>query len=212
VTREREPLVNFLLYHAFKWSIVSPLLHTYWQGKIYGAEHVPKKGGFLVVSNHASNFDAVFLSCCVGRPVAYMAKENLFSVPVLSTAIHLYGAYPVNRTQVGSSVIKAALEYLDNGWGAGIFIDGTRTPDGRVTEPKSGAALIAAKAQVPVLPVSLWGMEKIELPDRKLPVSTPVTLRIGELQPPPVSTKRSEIDKSTQDWAERINKMHDLGR
>jgi 1-acyl-sn-glycerol-3-phosphate acyltransferase len=212
VTREREPFVSLLLYSAFKWSIVSPLLYTYWQGQVHGASNVPKKGGFLVVSNHASNYDPLLLSCCVGRPVAYMAKEELFTVPVLRTASKIYGAYPVNRSNVGSSSIKYALEYLKNGWGAGVFLDGTRTPMGKIIKPKSGAALIAAKAQVPVLTVSMWGTEKIETPGHWLPAPVPLTLRIGELQPPPASTKREVLDESTALWTAEINKMHDLGR
>jgi 1-acyl-sn-glycerol-3-phosphate acyltransferase len=212
VTREREPLVNLLMYNAFKWSIVSPLLHTYWQGRIHGASNVPKKGPFLVVSNHASNYDPLLLSCSMGRPVAYMAKAELFSVPLLSTAIRLYGAYPVKRGNAGSSSIKCALEYLSNGWGAAVFLDGTRTPTGRILKPKSGAALVAAKAQVPVLTMSLWGTEKIETSGKLWPAHVPLTLRIGELQPPPASTKRDILDESTALWTEQINKMLDLGR
>ncbi len=212
MTKEREPLFNFTMYHAFKWLVVSPLLHTYWQGKIHGAEHVPKTGGFLVVSNHASNFDPVLLSCSIGRPVAYMAKEELFKVPVLKNLIKIYGSYPVKRGKAGSSVIKAALEYLDEGWGAGVFIGGTRTADGKIDDPQAGAALIAAKAQVPVIPVSLWGTEKIEVKGQKLPVSAPLTIRIGEPLPPPASTSRALLDQATAEWTAIITQMHDLGR
>lgn len=211
MTRDREPFTSRLLYHAFKWSVVSPLLHTYWRGKILGAEAVPKTGAFLVVSNHASNFDPVLLSCGVGRPVAYMAKEELFRVPVLKNLIELYGAYPINRDRAGSSSIKAALSYLDRGWGVGVFLSGTRTADGRVSNPKPGAALIAAKAQVPVLPVALWGTNNIELPDRQLPRSTPITIRIGELLPPPPSTNKGALSAATEQWAAVINGLHELG-
>lgn len=212
MAREREPLISRAMYYTVKWLAVSPLLHTYWQGRIYGAEHVPKKGGFLVVSNHASNFDPVILSCCMGRPVSYMAKEELFRIPILKTAIEIYGSYPVKRGQAGSSAVKAALEYLENGWGAGVFIGGTRTADGKITAPKAGAALIAARAQVPVVPVSLWGTEKIEVKGQKLPAAVPLTMRIGEALPPPASTNRALLDRVTTEWADIINQMHDLGR
>lgn len=212
MTREREPLVNLLMYNTFKWSIVNPMFLTYWQGRIHGASNVPQKGPFLVVSNHASNYDPLLLSCAMGRPIAYMSKEELFRVPLFGQAIRLYGAYPVKRGQTGSSSIKSALEYLANGWGTAVFLGGTRTSTGKVLNPKSGAALIAAKAQVPVLTMSLWGSEKIEVSGRILPAQVPLTLRIGELQPPPVSTKRDILDESTALWTEQINEMHDLGR
>ncbi len=212
MTRDREPFISLFLYHAFKDPLINPFFYLYLRGKVEGTEHIPKSGGFVVVSNHGSNFDPPLLSAAVQRPVAYMAKEELFEVPVLKQAIELYGAYPVKRGAVDRNTIKAALAYLENGWGVGIFLSGTRTRDGRVIDPKPGAALIAAKAQVPLLPVCLWGTHSIEQPGKKFPQSTPVTIRIGELISPPSSTKRSELDRVTDICTTAINSLHDIGR
>lgn len=212
MTRDREPFISLFLYHAFKDPLINPFFYLYLRGKVEGTEHIPKSGGFVVVSNHGSNFDPPLLSAAVQRPVAYMAKEELFEVPVLKQAIELYGAYPVKRGAVDRNTIKAALAYLENGWGVGIFLSGTRTRDGRVIDPKPGAALIAAKAQVPLLPVCLWGTHLIEQSGKKFPQSTPVTIRIGELISPPSSTKRSELDRVTDICTTAINSLHDIGR
>jgi 1-acyl-sn-glycerol-3-phosphate acyltransferase len=212
MSRSREPLINLAFYHAFKQPFINPFFYLYLQGKVVGTEHVPKSGGFVLVSNHGSNFDPPLLSAAVLRPVAYMAKEELFEVPVLRNAIKLYGAYPVKRGAVDRATIRAALAYLADGWAAGIFLSGTRTADGKVVDPKPGAALIAAKAQVPLLPVCLWGTHSIEQKGEKFPQRTPVTIRIGELIPPPTDTKRSELDRVTDICTTKINELHDLGR
>lgn len=212
MTRTREPLVSLALYHAFKWSVISPLLHTYFRGKIYGAENVPQTGPVIIVSNHASYFDPPIVSSCVRRPVAYMAKEELFKVPVLAQAIKLYGAYPVSRGTADRNAIRAALEYLENGWAVGVFLEGTRTPDGRISDPKRGAALLAAKAKAPFLPVCLWGSEQILQPGSSLPRPVPLTIRIGQLIDAPSSTNKEELARVTQQCATVINQMHDLGR
>ncbi len=210
--RNREPAMSLFLYHGFKWSVVSPVLHLYLRGRIYGAEQVPQQGPLLVVSNHASDFDPPIVSNCMQRPVAFMAKQELFQVPVLGTLIRWYGAYPVKRGTGDRAAIRAALDSLANGWAVGVFLTGTRTPDGRVTEPKLGAALLAAKAQAPIVPVSLWGTQEIVTKGKRVPRPVPVTIRIGELIQPPPSTDRAQLATVTQHCADIINKLHALGR
>jgi 1-acyl-sn-glycerol-3-phosphate acyltransferase len=192
--------------------VVSPLFHTYFRGKIYGAEKVPQSGALIVVSNHASDFDPPLLSNSLRRPVAFMAKEELFKVPVLRQIIKLYGAYPVKRGKSDRSSIRAAISALNNGWIAGIFLEGTRTADAKINNPKLGAALISAKTQVPLIPVSLWGTEKIIKKDSIFPRPVPVTIRIGDLISPPQSTQREDLQAVTNHCAEVINQMHEIGR
>jgi 1-acyl-sn-glycerol-3-phosphate acyltransferase len=212
MSRDREPPINLLWYHLFKWSVVSPMLGLYFRGRVYGANQVPKQGPLIVVANHASDFDPPLMSAAVRRPVSYMAKEELFQVPVLSQAIRLYGAYPVKRGSADRSAIRAALQQLDQGWAIGVFLQGTRTADGRIPDPKIGAALIAAKAQVPLLPVSLWGTHRVLKKGSPLPRPIPLTIRIGAPIAPPPNTDRAGLEAVTAECAAAIHRLHDLGR
>ena len=212
MAQDREPFVSLALYHLFKWTVVSPVLHGYLRGRIYGAKKVPARGPLIIVANHASNFDPPLLSSCMRRPVSFMAKESLFQVPVLAPAIRVYGAYPVKRGSADRSAIRAALKQLENGWAVGIFLQGVRTPDGQITEPKLGAALIAAKAQVPLLPVSLWGTQQILQKGSVLPRPAAVTVRIGEVIAPPATKAKAELRAVTQRCTDEIHALHKLGR
>ncbi|MDJ0594560.1 MAG: lysophospholipid acyltransferase family protein [Pleurocapsa sp. MO_226.B13] len=210
--KKREPLVSLTLYYLLKWSVVSPLLHTYFRVKIYGAENVPQSGGVIAVSNHASYFDPPILSNCVRRPVAFMAKEELFRVPVFKQAIQLYGAYPVKRSQGDRAALRAAMQAIESGWVAAVFLQGTRSADARITAPKLGAAWIAAKSQVPLLPISLWGTEKILVKGSSFPQPVPLTVRIGKAIAPPASSQKADLQAVTERCASVINSLHDMGR
>lgn len=212
MARDREPWQSLLLYHLFKWSVVAPMLNLYFRGRIYGAQHVPQRGPIVVVSNHASDFDPPLLSCAVGRPVAFMAKEELFRVPVLKQMIQLYGAYPVKRGTSDRQAIRSSLGYLEQGWATGVFLQGTRTADARITDPKVGAALIAAKAQAPLLPVCLWGTQAIVQKGQYWPRSVPLTIRIAPPIPAPPSGDREALEAVTQECTQIINTLHDKGR
>ena len=211
--REREPLISLFLYHLFKWSVVSPMIHVAFRGKIHGAEKVPQRGPLIVVCNHASDFDAPLLSNCVRRPVAYMSKEELFQVPVFSTLIRWYGAYPVKRGKADRAAIRGAQQSSEDGWAIGLFLEGTRTADGLIHDPKIGAAMIAKKLQAPILPVCLWGTHKIFGKGQKFPRLAPLTVRIGDLiPPPPPDGDRETLTAITQQCTQVINDFHQLGR
>ena len=210
--KNREPFASWASYHLLKWLLVSPALHTYFRIRIYGAEKVPQLGGLIAVSNHASYFDPPLLSNCVRRPVAFMAKEELFKTPRLKQAIELYGAYPVKRSTSDRAALRTATKVLESGWIAAVFLQGTRSNDAKISDPKLGAAWIAAKAQVPLLPVSLWGTEKVISKSFPFIKPVPITVRIGDVIDPPTSTKKADLQAVTEQCASAINALHDLGR
>ena len=84
-----------------------------------------------------------------------MAKDELFHIPILGAINRACGAYPVKRGASDREAIRTATARLEEGWAIGVFLDGTRQKDGRVNQPRPGAALLAARSGAPLLPVAI---------------------------------------------------------
>jgi len=202
---------DWVCYWLLKWLVVNPLFRLVFWGRVWGA--LPRSGPLIVVSNHASHLDPPLLANAARRPVAFMAKEELFRVPVLKQVITLYGAYPVRRGGVDRKALQAAQQALGRGWAVGIFLNGTRSRDGRIETPHLGAALIAAQTQTPLVPVALWGTERIQPKGQRFPrLFAPITVRIGDPIPPPSSTAREELQQVTHRCVEAIHRLLECGR
>jgi 1-acyl-sn-glycerol-3-phosphate acyltransferase len=165
----------------------------------------------VVVANHGSHLDPPLLSHVLGRPVAFMAKQELFRVPLFGALIRALGAYPVDRGAGDREAIRTATERLRQGWAAGVFLDGTRQQDGRVNDPQPGAALLAARAGVPLLPVAIVNSHRALGTGQKAPRLVPVHIRIGVPIPPPASRRRADLEAATRACQEQINQMLDQG-
>lgn len=116
------------------------------------------EGGFILCANHTSNADVLVLSqVCGGRQIRYMAKKELFSIPLVHGLITALGAYPINRQGADVTAIKKTIELLHAGEIVGIFPQGTRQAGKNPAETpvRGGVGMIALKAQVPIVPVFL---------------------------------------------------------
>jgi 1-acyl-sn-glycerol-3-phosphate acyltransferase len=197
-------------YNLLKWSVVGPLLNGVFRIHVNGVEQVPKTGSFLLVCNHASNLDPVIVAHSAARPVAFMAKEELFRIPILKNVIRTYGAFPVKRGSGDRGAFRVALEALSAGWVVGIFLNGTRTEDGRIPTPQLGAAMIAAKAGVSLLPMAISGSERILPKGKTIPNLARLQVSFGELIPAPQNGDRETLRSVTQQCTEQIHGMLDL--
>lgn len=131
-----------------------PLIALY-RIEIQGGENIPE-GGCILASNHTSLTDVLVLSASVGgRQIRYMAKSELFRIPLFSKLIRALGAYPVNRGGTDVRSIKTAVRLVEDGEMLGIFPQGTRRGgvDPRTTDVKGGVGLIAYQTKADVLPV-----------------------------------------------------------
>ena len=199
-----------LTYRLVSGLLVFPLFRCLFRGSTHGLEHVPKDGPLVVASNHGSHLDPPLLGHALGRPVAFMAKAELFAVPLLGSVIRACGAYPVRRGASDREAIRTATAKLDEGWATGVFLDGTRQANGRVNNPLPGAALLAARSGAPLLPVAIVNSHRALGSGRIWPRLVPLQLRVGAPIPPPASRRRPDLDATTALLKERINALLEL--
>ena len=191
--------------------LVFPVFRFLFRGQTVGISNVPKTGGVVVVSNHGSHLDPPILGHALGRPVAFMAKTELFRVPVLSFIISACGAYPVKRGSGDREALRTASNRLIEGFATGVFLDGSRQENGRVNNPKAGAALLAARTSCPILPVAIVNSHRAFPKGSFLPRFVSIHLKVGELIDPPATRKREDLKSTTRELQLSINKMLDQG-
>ena len=140
-------------------NVIRWMMRTFWRTKAYGTENVPLDGPLIVACNHLSYLDPPAMGCFCPRRISYMAKKELFEIPVLGAVIRALGAYAVDRRGSATAAIKRSLEVLEAGGAVGIFPEGTRNRSGDVV-PQTGVALLAALAGAPVVPASVRGTDR----------------------------------------------------
>jgi 1-acyl-sn-glycerol-3-phosphate acyltransferase len=139
--------------------VLAPLLRL----KIEGLNHVPRSGPVIVVGNHLHNADPVLVSIAFPRPLHFMAKKELFAVPVIGWLIRRVGAFPIDRGTADRAAIRRAEMTLTQEIAVGIFPEGTRSTTGSLRQAYPGASLLALRSGVPILPFTITGSERLPL-------------------------------------------------
>lgn len=146
-----------MLYTFFR-GIFRLLFRVLFRLQAEGKENIPKDGAVVLCANHTSNWDPPVLGSPIERKVHYMAKAELFQLPVLSYVLPRIGAFPVKRGGVSKESIRLSLQLLKDGNMLGIFPEGTRSNAGGMG--KKGAASLALKAGATVIPAAIIGSYK----------------------------------------------------
>ena len=134
-----------------------------------------------------------------------MAKAELFRIPFLGFIIKACGAYPVKRGIADKNTIKTACKKLSDDNCIGIFLDGTRQKNGRVTKPKQGAALLAFKNQKLLLPVAIVNSHRVMRFKFCIPLFSKIVIKVGKPFQPPQSSSRDDLNSVTMRLQDEIN-------
>jgi len=152
------------------------LFRLYNRWEVTGRERVPPSGGVLLVANHTSYADPPIVGAACLRPVNFMAKAELFRIPVLAGFIRRTHAFPVRRGSADRAALRQAVRLLRAGKVLLVFPEGKRSSDGRLAELETGAAFIALSGQAQVVPMAIVGADGV-LP-RGRPILLPAKLRV----------------------------------
>lgn len=165
---------------------------------ITGRANIPREGGALFCSNHQSYLDPVLAGHSSFRPLRYMAKSELFRFRPFGMFISQLGAFPVQREGNAMGAVKKAIKLIRQGQVVLMFVEGTRGTGDRIGEIKSGAALVASRAECPIIPAFIKGSWRAWPRHRNSIRPAAIHISIGA--PLYVSKrKRSEADKVSFD-------------
>jgi 1-acyl-sn-glycerol-3-phosphate acyltransferase len=141
---------------------VALLSRVLWKIEFYGVENVPEHGGVIIAANHQTYIDPFWLSLPIKRPLRYLAWSAAFRWPIVGTCLTWFGAWPLALEGSDPKAIRRSLQWLREGGAVVIFPEGGRsTATGSLERFKAGAVRLALEAQVPILPVTIKGGNRV---------------------------------------------------
>jgi len=208
-----------MFYWLMKHWVIGPLLTTVFRQWVKGLENIPRRGPVIVVSNHLSLVDSLFLPMMVDRQMAFLAKSDYFTGKGLKGWLIRFfmtssGQLPIDRSggKASEASLNAGLAVLAEGKVLAIYPEGTRSPDGRLYRGRTGVARMVLEAGVPVIPTVMIDTDKV----MPLGSTLPKVHRVGVVIGAPLDFSRFQgmegdrfVLRSITD--EIIHEMHALG-
>lgn len=166
--------------------------------EVQGKENIPKDNAYIVAPNHLSTLDPPMIAALWSRPVAFMAKKELFENPFLRWWLNWLGAFAVDREKLGVSTIRTVLTIKKTEWVFGIFPQGTRQEPGIISNVTKGFASLAKTTKCGIIPVGIVGTEVAKY----LPFSGKIIVKIGEMIP-----YSENVEEMVDKWIESIQEL-----
>jgi 1-acyl-sn-glycerol-3-phosphate acyltransferase len=200
-------------YRFMRFFIVGYTVLVY-RVRVIGREHLPKTGPYVIAPSHRSMLDIPVAGAVTTRRVRFMGKAPLFRVPVLGSIFRALGGFPVERDGSDFGPIRESLKILEEGEPLVVYPEGSRQRGSEIAELQPGAAYLAAKMGVPIVPVGIAGAEETFRTRRgRLPGFGRIVVVIGEPILPPTRAgshvKRSSVDELSATLRERLQKLFD---
>ncbi|MEV6969721.1 lysophospholipid acyltransferase family protein [Hamadaea sp. NPDC051192] len=175
-----------MFYWLLKYVILGPVLRLIFRPQVEGLDNVPRQGPAILASNHLSFSDSIFMPLVVPRKVTFVAKAEYFTEKGIKGRLKKMffvgtGTIPVDRSggRAAQAALDTQLRVLRSGEIAGIYPEGTRSPDGRLYRGKTGVARLALESGAPVIPVAMLNADEVQPPGKVLPKVMRVKIRFG---------------------------------
>jgi 1-acyl-sn-glycerol-3-phosphate acyltransferase len=199
-----EPYVTPPIVYSMLRALIITVFSIASRIHLRGRYNIPRRGPFIVASNHLAWADVPLVPAYIPEKVVTMGKEELF-FGKLGWLLRLLGAFPVKRGEADRQALRAADEQLKKGNVLFIFPEGTRSRTQTLAKGHAGLGMIALRSGVPVMPVAIWGSERAL---KKF--GADVTISYGEpivFKPKGTKITREDIDQTTETIMQKIAEM-----
>ena len=207
----------------FYWFVklgLRPVFRVLFRPAVTGEQHVPRRGGAVLASNHLSMCDSLFLPVMTRRRMTFLAKMEYFTGRgvkgrLKAAFVRGTGLIPIDRSDgdAAAAALAAGARAVRRGMLVGVYPEGTRSPDGRLYRGKTGAARMALETGVPIVPVAMVGTDRVLPIGSTWPRLGRVEVRIGEalLPPPRASGPEAEKEQARRLTEQVMQALAELG-
>ena len=166
--------------------------------EVHGLENIPKDNDYIVCPNHLSTIDPPMMETFMPRNIAFMAKKELFDIPLIRWWIDWLGAFAVDRGNLAPSTVKTVKQIKKSNWVFGIFPQGTRQAPGTIKNVGKGFAGLARMTKCNILPIGIIGTNE----KKWLPFSGKIIIRVGKVIP-----YSEDLDAVRLEWIRQIEEL-----
>ena len=206
---------DLLLYRVIRL-ILWAFSKLFWRATFQGVENVPKTGAFVLAPVHRSNVDTPIVSGVTTRRMRFMGKDSMWKYKPTGWLFTALGAFPVHRGSADREALRRTLEVLQGGEPVVIFPEGTRQTGPLIQPLFEGAAYVATRAGVPIIPVGIGGSEQAMPKGAKMLKPVKVHVIVGEpMLPPPTENGRAPrraVHELTEALHERLQELFDAAQ
>jgi 1-acyl-sn-glycerol-3-phosphate acyltransferase len=204
---------SLLTYRVFR-SLVCWFTQAFTRMHIDGREHLPRSGAYVLAPVHRSYVDTPIVACVTRRRIRFMGKKEMWKYPALGWLFSALGAFPVDRGTADREALSRCITVLDRGEPLVLFPEGERKDGPRVHPLFDGAAFVAARAGVPIVPVCIGGSARVVPRHARMirpakvhvVIGEPITVETG----PSGRAPRRAIGEASARLSGELQRLYDL--